>query len=84
MSTITLPPLRSWTSFTLSLRVDPILALSFILDDNRPLTPPAATRLQKTRVAPTQHPVTKERKRKRKMTPAEKRAARSCCIEGCT
>ncbi|KAL3665185.1 hypothetical protein V7S43_009817 [Phytophthora oleae] len=62
----------------------PKLALSFILDDNRPLTPPAATRLQKSRIAPTQHPVTKERKRKRKMTPAEKRAARSCCIEGCT
>ncbi|KAL4117080.1 hypothetical protein PRIC2_012530 [Phytophthora ramorum] len=61
----------------------PKLSLSFILDDSRPLTPPAA-RFQQARLPPTQHPATKERKRKRKMTPAEKRAARSCCVEGCT
>ncbi|KAE8970606.1 hypothetical protein PR001_g27153 [Phytophthora rubi] len=62
----------------------PKLSLSFILDDSRPLTPPAAARAHESRLPPTQHPVTKERKRKRKMTPAEKRAARSCCVEGCT
>ncbi|KAG6616970.1 WRKY transcription factor 19 [Phytophthora cinnamomi] len=62
----------------------PKLSLSFILDDSRPLTPPAAARAHEARLPPTQHPVTKERKRKRKMTPAEKRAARSCCVEGCT
>ncbi|KAG6945636.1 hypothetical protein JG688_00016462 [Phytophthora aleatoria] len=62
----------------------PKLSLSFILDDNRPLTPSAAARSHEPRLEPKQHPVTKQRKRKRKMTPAEKRAARQCCIKGCT
>ncbi|OWY97311.1 RxLR effector protein, partial [Phytophthora megakarya] len=38
----------------------PKLSLSFILDDSRPLTPPA--RSQQLRLPPTQHPVTKERR----------------------
>ncbi|POM70134.1 Hypothetical protein PHPALM_13476 [Phytophthora palmivora] len=101
MNSITLPPLRTWASFSLLALANPMvfhpepafhhtpcspgtpkLSLSFILDDNRPLTPPARSREQK--LAPTQHPAIKERKRKRKMTPAEKRAARSCSVEGCT
>jgi hypothetical protein len=108
-SSVTLPPLRTWTSLALPARANPMasanpmvfhpapvfhhassspgtpkLALSFILHDSRPLTPPAALRSQGARLAPTQHPVTKERKRKRKMTPAEKRAARQCGVEGCS
>ncbi|RLN70627.1 hypothetical protein BBJ29_009817, partial [Phytophthora kernoviae] len=93
MSSITLPPLRAFTNYALPPRANPMVfhptprtpkfSLAFILDDNRPLTPPAA-RNQEAKVQPTQHPVTKDRKRKRKMTAEEKRAARSCCIEGCT
>ncbi|ETI48767.1 hypothetical protein F443_07251 [Phytophthora nicotianae P1569] len=62
----------------------PKLSLSFILGDSHPLTPPVASRPRAPKLEPTQHPVAKERKRKRKMTPAEKRAARQCCVEGCT
>ncbi|EGZ06905.1 hypothetical protein PHYSODRAFT_417919, partial [Phytophthora sojae] len=87
-ATVTLPPLRAWTSFALPARpnpmaaANPMLSLSFILADSRPLTPPAAAaRAREARVPPTQHPVAKERKHKRKMTSAEKRAARSCCVE---
>ncbi|KAF4032276.1 hypothetical protein GN244_ATG15857 [Phytophthora infestans] len=103
MSSITLPPLHTWTSLAFPALASPIvfhpasashrapctlstpkLSLSFILDDNRPLTPPAAGRSYGLILEPKQHPVTKGRKRKRKMTPAEKRAARQCCIEGCS
>lgn len=61
----------------------PKFSLAFILDDARPLSPEPAASCAASAVV-SRPAATKERKRRRKMTPAEKREARSCCIEGCT
>ncbi|RLN51538.1 hypothetical protein BBJ29_009818 [Phytophthora kernoviae] len=61
----------------------PKFSLAFILDDHEPLASPTSD-TQEVKQQPTQHPIAKDRKRKRKMTAEEKRAARSCYIEGCT
>ncbi|KAI9909393.1 hypothetical protein PsorP6_014521 [Peronosclerospora sorghi] len=67
--------------------ITPKLSLAFILDDNKPLLSPMAS----SNPIPSQHQraqlptlFIQHQRRKRKLTASEKRAARQCCIDGCT
>ncbi|KAG1705911.1 hypothetical protein DVH05_002475 [Phytophthora capsici] len=93
MASLALPPLTVFTNLAQSPRTSslrdlvetpttpacstPKLSLAFILDDNKTLLSPMSTSASPCQEQEQSSP-------KRKLTAKEKRAARQCCIEGCT
>ncbi|ETI48768.1 hypothetical protein F443_07252, partial [Phytophthora nicotianae P1569] len=100
MTSFALPPLTVLTHFALSPRSGnlrdeastpttpaastPKFSLAFILDDNKALLSPISACASPQSVTQSPSPKQQRRSPKRKLTAKEKRAARQCCIDGCT